>query len=267
MQIWIDAHTHFTNEKLFFKITEVIESAEKKGVQFFLQGGVDPADWQKQQELKKKFPNQVGMSFGLHPYFIAANSATECELSLNLLADNLSNDVLALGEIGLDFRPHIMKDSREQQIEYFSLQLELAQACSRPVILHIVQAFDEALQVIDLYGLPNKKGFVHAFNGSWIKAQAYIERGLLLSIGGALFRPNNQKLIETVRHIPLESLLLESDSPDQGLYGTVFEQENHPESILLVAEKIAAIRGISCEAIRQASVENFKRLFPLVFNP
>lgn len=270
MKFWIDAHSHLAMDQLLYKSSELLTEANNHSIAFFLQGGVDPEDWQKQQKLYEKHPQQIGLCFGLHPYFVSENDDCKCEDALNLLSKNLKNlPVLALGEMGLDFRPKILErsltsfeETQERQMEFFSLQLELAQVTGHPVVIHCVQAFEESLKIFDMYAAPAQKGFVHAFNGSWAKGKEYIQRGLLLSIGGALLRPGNERLVGVIRHIPLEFLLLETDSPDQGPPNTPFAQENQPVSLLLVAEKIAEIRKISTEELCSVTSENFLRLFP-----
>ena len=90
-------------------------------------GGVNPSEWLRQIELKREFPENFGTCFGLHPYFVSDHSVEDCEAALDQLALVLPQ-AMALGETGLDFRPHIMKDSQILQIEMFESQIELAKA-------------------------------------------------------------------------------------------------------------------------------------------
>lgn len=259
--MYIDSHSHWSDARWNtndLDIKKRLENAFEKKITFFLQGGINPTEWQKQKELKKNFPNYFGLSFGLHPYFIAENDDEACEAALDLLAQELSQ-AMALGETGLDFRPHIMKDSMTRQIEMFENQIELAKAFKKPLILHVVQAHDKALQVLDIWGVPPAKGFVHAFSGSFDTAKKYIERGFLISVGGALTFDKNKKLIDCVQKIPLESLLIESDCPDQAPQG--WDGLNESTAIWVVAEKIAQIRGLSLLEVLEISASNFKRLF------
>jgi len=256
---WIDAHSHLTDSRWEAQRELVIEEARQKGIYFFMQGGVDPQDWQRQRELKARHPEAIGLCFGLHPYFVAAHDEDECEEALDLLAPALL-DSLALGEMGLDFRPHIMKDSQERQIFMFEQQLELAEALAKPMVLHLVQAHNESLKIMDVWGIPSRKGMVHSFNGSFHKAQDFISRGLLLSIGGPVCRPDNKKLQQAVKEIPLEFLLVESDSPDQP--PPAYEgQLNPPGSIWEVARTIGELKGLDTLEILDITTENFRRLF------
>jgi TatD DNase family protein len=256
---WIDAHCHLADERFKDQIDDVISEAERLGIHFFMQGGVGPEDWQRQRELAKKYPGKLGLCFGLHPYWVAAHDEDLCEIALDQLAPILP-EALGLGEMGLDFRPNIMKDSRERQIGVFEQQLELAEATHKPMVLHLVQAHEESLRIMDVWGVPASKGLVHSFNGSWGKAQDFLKRGLYLSIGGPVVWPQNEKLHQVVKDMPLEFLLLESDSPDQP--PPRFKQSlNQPASLWDVAVKIAELREMPATEILEISTENFKRLF------
>ena len=107
----------------------------------------------RQIELKREFPENFGTCFGLHPYFVSDHSVEDCEAALDQLALVLPQ-AMALGETGLDFRPHIMKDSQILQIEMFESQIELAKAFQKPLVLHIVQAHEKAQQIFNLWGVP-----------------------------------------------------------------------------------------------------------------
>lgn len=256
---WIDAHGHLADPRWDGQQEDIILEARAKGIHFFMQGGVGPEDWQRQRELSKRFAGHIGLCFGLHPYWVAEHDEEQCEEALDLLAGQLP-EALGLGEMGLDFRPHIMKDSQDRQFTVFEQQLELAQVSQKPIVLHLVQAHEEALRVMDLWGLPKCRGLVHSFNGSAAKALDFLKRGLYLSIGGPVCRPENQKLHQAVKEIPLEYLLIESDSPDQG--PPAFKGRlNPPESIWEVARTIGDIKSLDPQEILDITTANFQRLF------
>lgn len=256
---WIDAHGHLADPRWDGQEQSIIEAARAKGIHFFMQGGVGPEDWDRQKALHHRFPNNIGMCFGLHPYWVAEHDEDECEEALNLLAHELPA-AMGLGEMGLDFRPHIMKDSQERQIGVFEQQLELAHVSSRPVVLHLVQAHEQSLTIMDLFGVPKQKGMVHSFNSSWGKAQDFLKRGFYLSIGGPVCRPDNQKLRQAAKEIPLEFLLIESDSPDQAP-PAYKGQLNPPESIWEVAKTIGELKSLDPLEILDITTGNFTRLF------
>ncbi|MGZ3796584.1 MAG: TatD family hydrolase [Pseudobdellovibrionaceae bacterium] len=256
---WIDAHCHLADKRLELQIKEVIAEAQKRGIGFFMQGGVGPEDWQRQRDLSRLYPGRIGLCFGLHPYWVADHDEDLCEIALDQLAPILPQ-AMGIGEMGLDFRPHIMKDSRERQIEVFEQQLELAEVAQKPMVLHLVQAHEQAIKIMDVWGLPASKGLVHSFNGSWGKAKDFLLRGLCLSIGGPVVLEQNKKLHQVIKYMPLEFLLLESDSPDQP--PPRFKQSlNQPASLWDVAEKIGELREMQTTKILEIATENFKRLF------
>lgn len=254
---WIDSHCHLADSKLDQSREALIREAQGRGIRFFMQGGVGPADWHKQIELEKKYP--LGLCFGLHPYWVAAHTDEECEEALDELAPLLPM-AMALGETGLDFRPHIMKDSEDRQYQMFEDQLAMAEAAQKPLVLHLVQAHEEAMNVFNLWGVPSCKGMVHSFNGSWNKAQDFLKLGLSLSVGGPLVREDNEKLKQTVKECPLEFLLIETDSPDQPPEAYK-GQINPPVSLLMVAEEVARLKQMTALEILDISTSNFKRIF------
>lgn len=256
---WIDSHSHLADPRWNGRVDEALAEAVKLGIGFFLQGGVGPEDWRAQEELQKRHPGRIGLCFGLHPYWVAEHDGDLCEIALDGLATVLPR-AMALGEAGLDFRPHVMKNSRDLQIDVFGQQVELAEISRKPMVLHIVQAHDEAMRVFDVHGAPAAGGMAHSFNGSWAKAQDFIRRGLCLSVGGPVARPDNHKLHEAVRRLPLEYLLIETDSPDQpppAYQG----RANPPASLWDVARAIAELRGVTPTEILDITASNFRRLF------
>jgi TatD DNase family protein len=256
---YIDSHSHW-NQFKDQGLEERLGRCLEKHIDFFLQGGINPTEWDQQLQLAQRYPQYFGLSFGLHPYFVAASDIETCEAALDHLAAYLPK-AMALGEAGLDFRPHIMKESQSLQIEMFENQIELAKAFEKPMVLHLVQAHEKAVQIFDLWDAPLRGGMVHAFSGSFETAKKYIDKGFLISVGGAVTFAKNHKLHDCVRKIPMEYLLVESDAPDQPPDG--WTGPNESISIYNVAEKIGLIRNISAFDVLDVASSNFKRLFRL----
>jgi TatD DNase family protein len=261
---FIDAHSHLSDPRLDSADETLRKSwlaaARLRGIHQHLQGGVGPGDWGRQLELQRVFPELLPV-FGVHPYWVAAHSESDCEEALDKLAQ-CAGPCLAMGEMGLDLRPHIAGDSLERQISCFEAQLQLAEAAGKPVVLHVVRAFEEVLRVFQMWGVPRRGGFVHSFNGSAKEAMEYLNLGLLLSVGGPAARKHNQRLQQAVKEIPLDRILLETDSPDQP--GDQFrDQLNPPESLWAVAEAVAKIKGLHPEEILDISSRNLRKLLHL----
>ncbi|MEQ1722963.1 MAG: TatD family hydrolase, partial [Pseudobdellovibrio sp.] len=205
---FIDAHSHWADSRFAEDPTHIermLKACLDKNIDFFLQGGVNPEEWLRQISLKAKYPAHIGLCFGLHPYFVAANEVEVCEAALDQLT-HLLDQSMALGEAGLDFRPHIMKDSELLQIEMFENQIELAKVFRKPMVLHIVQAHEKASQIFDIWGAPEHRGFLHAFNSSFETAKKFIDKGFLISVGGEVTFDKNSKLRDCIKKLPLEYL-------------------------------------------------------------
>ncbi len=252
---FIDAHCHLADPRLDPVREGLIKRAADCGITHFLQGGVDPADWARQRRLEH---TGVWRAFGLHPWFVAENTAQTCADALAQLRHELG-DAVALGELGLDFGPRCKAESRERQRHYFRAQLELAQAAGKPLVLHVVRAHGETLQLLRAVA-PRWRGLVHAFSGSREVAADYIRLGLHVSLGPALLRPGFRKVKEAVSHIPRDHLVVESDAPD----GPPLEENctfNEPTVILRVAEVIAANHGVTATEVLTSSRDNLLRAF------
>ncbi len=270
--MYIDSHAHWSDIKVSHPDkTALLKKAEDMKITQFLLGGVDPADWKLQIELQKMYPEKFYLCFGLHPYFVSKTLAYDCEAALDELAQYLGSSEhspLALGETGLDFRDKILESGElskdeaiSHQIDFFENQIQLAKAYKKPLVLHIVQAHEKALQVFDLWGAPAKGGLVHAFNGSFEIATKYIDLGMFISIGGAVTYEKNQKLRKTMAQIPLDALLLESDMPDQAPQG--WQGPNDSSSLWQIAKVIGELRNLEPESVMEISTRNFKKLFSL----
>lgn len=259
---FVDSHAHWSDLRITADLfDQMMSHCEFHHIKFIMQGGVDPGDWERQVELKMQFPDRIGLCFGLHPYFIARSSQEECEQAMDQLAQKISQS-MALGETGLDLRSQFVTNEfdRVRQINFFEQQIELAKAVSKPLVLHIVRAHEDAQKILTLWDLPTKPGYIHAFNSNRDNAKRYIDLGFLLSVGGALTHPKNRDLRTAIVDIPLESLLIESDSPDQAPHD--WKGLNQSWSIWRVAEEVSQLRqDVSAEEVLKISTDNFNRLF------
>jgi TatD DNase family protein len=255
--MYIDGHCHLADSRLK-DVSEILQQCKKLGITRFVQAGVDPQDWLRQQELQSQF-GCFFMNFGLHPYFVSEHSGNECEDALDTLAKHL-HLADGLGETGLDLRPQFVKDSFERQMDCFEKQLELAEVFQKPVVLHLVRAFEEVKKVFMAWGAPKHQGMVHSFSGNSEQAEYYLSQDLYLSVGGSVCHPNNKSLHQAIAMIPMDALIVESDSPDQAPYGWPHEL-NTPDSIIWVARKIAEIKKVTPEEILDSSSKNLEILF------
>jgi TatD DNase family protein len=219
---------------------------------------VDLEDWARQRDLKKRFPKEILTSFGLHPWWVAKHSREEFDQSLEKLVVSLA-DADGLGEIGLDYGPKVESESHVHQLYAFRRQLELLKAQPKPLVLHIVRSHLDASTLLSEFGPFAREGIVHSFSGTKENARKYLDLGLSLSISGGITRKGFESLKKAVTYIPLDRLLVETDSPDQPLEGQTF---NEPTSLIEIARVIAEHRGKeSAENVLLASATNVARIF------
>lgn len=249
----VDCHCHLTDARVAPELSGMLGRAEALGIKSFIAGGMDPSDWQAQSELAKKI--NLLPCFGLHPYWISNATPGEFELAFKRLEAELPK-AFALGEIGLDFRPEIAKGHENWQRECFHRQWELAIRARKVAVLHLVRAHEEKLPDAAL----SRGALVHAFNAGIPAAKKYLDLGFCLSIGGSVLRKNNQALHDAVCYAPLSQLLIESDTPDQA--PPEFKKRlNEPATILLVAERVAALKGVTADEVLQSVQSNLQALF------
>jgi TatD DNase family protein len=259
----IDSHCHLSNLQFKDCLSEIIKEANQCQIHYFLQASYNPEDWAIQIELCNKYKGILPV-FGLHPEWVAncstTESATEIEMALDQLAKTLKY-AYAIGEVGLDLRAQY-EQSFTLQMETCEKQIELAHVANLPLVFHIVRAHHEFLNFLDYFPLPSSSGFIHSFNGSWETAKAYLDKGLLISISGSLSYGKNKNLREAVKKIPRESLLIESDCPDQ--IPTDWNTEPYtPNGIWNVAKLLGELRSESAEELLSHSSDNLRKLLKL----
>lgn len=264
---YIDCHNHLA--EIFHKNPDqaqiLIKESYEQHITYFMQGGIGPENWNYQLELQQLYPGKIGLCFGLHPYWIAEHNDELCEQAMDKLNQTLtqqskSGTLLALGELGLDFRASIVKNNHAHQLKFFEMQLEMSRWFQLPLVFHFVQCFEECKKFFDFFVDFQIQGLVHSFNGPPDHLAYWIKKDLLLSIGGPVCHPRNKKLHESVKKIPLELLVLETDSPDQAP-PSFPRGENRPISLWDVAKTIGIIRNLDAEKILDISNKNFQRVF------
>jgi len=250
----IDSHCHLDFPSLSSILPEILASAENCGVLRFIVPGVEPQFWDKIISLAAA-DSRIFAAPGVHPMKAATwnNSAAET-------LQKLIPEIVAIGEIGLDYREEM--PPRELQQEVFRSQLRLAGEAEIPVIIHCRRAFADTLQILEDEGIEKFGGVMHAFSGSVEIARDCISMGLKIGIAGPVTWDNASRPVKLIEAIPLEHLLLETDSPD--LSPQLHRgQVNEPAFLIDIARKLAEIKGVSFDEIAAATAENAQALFNL----
>ena len=252
MTSFIDTHCHL--DKLDSTPEEAIIEAKQAGVQRMVTVSVDEPSLDFVSSMVQQFPEVYG-SVGFHPHD-AAELTEDLEQKIRKLALE-EKKLIAIGETGLDY--HYMYSSAEVQQQVFSKQLQLAVELNLPVIMHSREAETDTINILQEIPVP-PLGVAHSFTSSFEMAKTLIEMGWYIGINGIVTFKNAEDLREVVSWLPLDRLLLETDSPF--LAPTPFRgKPNKPAHIPAIATFIAELRGISLEQLSEQTSANAQRLF------
>ena len=246
----IDTHAHISYDDYADRIDEVIQAAEDNGVEKIISIGVDLPSSEECLKLAEKYPS-VFATCGIHPH--EAGKAPERYL-YELEEFTHHTKVVAIGEIGLDY--HYDFSDRKVQRRVFHEQLEMAKSLEFPAVVHCRESDEDILEGIQNSG--NKKGVVHCFASSVGFAQNVLESGFHISFTGMITFV--KELEQVVRDIPLERMMVETDSPY--LSPKPFRgKQNEPKNVLHIAKKIAELKEISLEEVADSTTETALNLF------
>jgi len=250
----IDSHSHLDVAEFGADRSDALARARAAGVTRQVIPATDAANFMRVRDL---CANEAGLypAYGLHPMYLAEHRPEH----LDELKQWIEREKpVAVGECGLDF--FVPGLDAELQRHYFQRQLELAREFDLPLILHARRALDEVTSAIRRIG--KLRGVVHSFSGSVEQAQQLWKLGFCIGIGGPVTYPRARRLREIVATMPLEFLLLETDSPDQPLHGHQGAR-NEPALLTEVCACVASLRRVDEGAIAGATTRNALRLFNL----
>ena len=244
-----DSHCHLADVRFAGMQRDVLARATASEVSALLAVAARACDWPVLLRLQRRY-SQVGVAFGLHPWFVhEPNALTRLPAWLQ------RGGALAVGECGLDFATG--RASREQQEALLLPQLRLARELDLPVILHAHQSED--VLAMHLARLPGLRGVVHGFHGSQQQADKFLRLGFYLGVGGAITYPRARRLRSVMAMLPLEQVLLESDAPDQPPCGR--DKPNEPSFVLDTLAALARLHDVSAEVMAEVTWQNARSLF------
>lgn len=244
----IDTHCH-----LDFLPEKEIEKAESLGVKGFVIPGIKGYSYLANR-LSEKYEN-VFYAVGVHPLFLDEISPKALDTVYQVGSEN--ENCVAIGEIGLDFFPKSI--DRKAQMDLFVSQLEIASRIKKPVIIHWRKGYKEFLEIIDNF--KDLTYVMHMFSGALDIAKALLKRldSVYFSFGAPAIRTNAKKAVEVLNYLPLERILVETDSPDLPPDG--FKKPNVPSNLPYIAEKLAQIKGLDKKVFFEKTFENTRRIF------
>ncbi len=253
----VDSHCHLDRidlgkEKIDFP--QLIQNATDAQVKHFLCVAIS-MDQFPEMFAKAESYEQVSFSCGVHPLHVGEDEQFELE-QLKQLASH--DRVVAIGETGLDY--YYSKDSVQMQQDYFAHHIDVANELDKPLIVHTRDARKDTIDILKANNADKCSGVLHCFTENWEMAKAAMDINFYISISGIVTFKNAVELQDVVRKIPMERLLIETDSPYLAPVPKRGKQ-NQPAYVKHVAEFIAELKGLSVEEVAETTTNNFKSLF------
>ena len=249
--MFIDTHCHVVSE-YYDDIDVVIKNAIDNGVLKIIINGYNMQSNREVLELVKKYDIVYG-ALGIQPEELYDYN----DDSLKFIEEHINDEkIIAVGEIGLDY--HYDTD-KELQKELFKRQLEIAYKYNKPVIIHSRDCIQETYNILKDSKV---KGTMHCYSGSKEMALEFIKIGFSIGIGGVSTFKNAKNIVDVIKYIPLEYIILETDSPyltPEPYRG----KRNEPMYIPIVAKRVADIKGLDIKEIERTTTDNARRLFDI----
>ena len=255
--MFVDTHAHLTDKVFVGRVEEVISRAKDMGIEKIVTSSVDLETSKKSVILSSQF-EEVYSSIGIYPEYIYDWNDDIC----NQLISLVKNDkVVAIGEIGLQFTGGM--PDRESQKRALKEQLHMAYELKLPVILHCREAYGAMLELLkEEKNVLKYGGALHCYSGSSEVAKELVKLGIYISVGGVSTFKNALSLKETLKGVPNEMILFETDSPYLAPH-PYRGQINEPSFIPTIAENLARLKGMEVEELALIVRENTRRLLKI----
>ena len=250
----IDSHCHLDHEPLYENINDVIERSKNIGLQKLLTISTTLDSFKKIKDLVNIDPMIFG-TFGIHPHETETNHVNKETL---VKAINKFEKIIGVGETGLDF--FYTHSNKKRQIDSFKDHIEASIELKIPIIIHSRNAEDETFNILNSYNNEDLKILMHCFTGSYEFSKKLLSLGAFFSASGIITFKNSIDLQNTFKTIPLNKLLIETDSPFLAPI-PMRGKKNEPSFIKYTLDKLSTIKEISSEEMSILTTKNFNLLF------
>ena len=234
----IDTHAHLDDKRFDNIIDDTINKSINIGINAIVNPSVNFSNFEKIASLSEKF-SIIYPAFGVHPLY--AHTFNKEVLKKIEEFSTYCEKTVAIGEIGLDFK--LEHPNRTIQIKTFISQLELAKSLQLPVLIHCRRAVFKVYNLLKKYYMSPNGGIMHAYSGSYEMAEKFINMGFLISVAGSVTYPNAKRPLINTKKIPLDNLVVETDSPDILPFEYKNTEDfNKPYLIISTLKKISEIK-------------------------
>jgi len=259
--MYVDSHCHLDKidpQKIGLELPQIIENARNNDVQHMLCVCVTIEDYAAMQAAVAEYAD-VSVSCGVHPLYVQDSQTPVDEVASSLRQLASDSRVVAIGETGLDYFYH--PESKQLQQQNFAAHIEVAQELDKPLIIHTRDAREDTISLLKEGGAEKSGGVLHCFTESLEMAkQAIDELDFYISISGIASFANAKSLREVVKALPLERLLIETDSPWLAPVPHRGKQ-NQPAYVVDVAKCVADVKGLTLNEVAETTTSNFYKLF------
>ncbi len=253
--MWCDSHAHIDGLDAREQAA-VVARAREAGVRWIINAADSVESCRRVRDLAARFDAVWGTA-GVHPH----NAKDVTDATYPLIEEALADEkIVAVGEIGLDY--YYQHSDRAVQIEVFERMMDVALRAGKPVVVHHRESAEQTVCSMQKFCARGLRGVLHCFSGSWDFARQLLDMGLWVSFSGILTFRNAQPLRDVAAKIPLDRVLLETDSPylaPEPVRGSA----NEPKNLVYVAQCFAQLRSVRLEELSEQTLKNTSRLFGL----
>lgn len=245
-----ETHAHYDDDAFDDDREELIEKMHASGIEKIVNIGANMNSSRVTVELADKYDFFYG-AVGVHPSDTDEMVEKDIDELRKMVIDN--DKIVAIGEIGLDY--HYDEPSKELQQKWFKAQIELAKELNVPIVVHSRDAANDTVKIMEECAAGEAGGVIHCFSYAKEMAERFVKMGFYIGVGGVVTFKNGRKLVETVEAIPIERIVIETDSPylsPEPLRG----KRNSSLNLRNVIAKIAEIKGISAEEVAEITYKN-----------
>lgn len=256
---YIDIGVNLLDESFKKDLDEVLDRAFNTNVCVLINTSSSIEDAKRSLDLTKKYPSKIFSTAGIHPH----NASSGDDQLRESLIQILQNDsMVAIGECGLDYFRNL--STKEEQLLVFKTHLEVAKETGLPLFLHQRDAHDDFTHCLNDVFDSSVHGVAHCFTGNTDQMKTYLDMGLYIGITGWICdERRNHELIKAVKELPLDRVLIETDSPYLIPRSLKRSRRNEPMNISIIAEKLAKEMGVELSTLANHLVTNSKKLFNL----
>ena len=250
--MFFDTHAHLNDERFDEDRDKLIKSLNENGVSNTCEIGFDIPSSYAAAELAERY-SFIYAAAGVHPH----DTKSMTEEDLNKLRELLKKEkVVALGEIGLDY--YYDNSERDVQRSWFVRQLELAKELGCPVTIHTRDAMEDTINILKEHG--SGDGIIHCYSGSRESAKILLDMGYYISFAGPVTFKNANSILEVVKYVPADRILIETDSPY--LAPAPFRgKRNCPLYVAEVAKKVAELKNMDLDELAEITLNNAKKVY------